>query len=59
MKRRLNVFLPPEYAIQLAEVAAVKRVSKSSLVAVALTNFLSPEMAESRERADGLVEQCL
>ncbi len=51
MKRRLNVFLPPEYAVQLAEIAAVKRVSKSSLVAVALTNFLSPEMAERRETA--------
>jgi hypothetical protein len=51
VKRRLNVFLPSEYAVQLAEIAAVKRVSKSSLVAVALANFLSPEMAESRERA--------
>jgi hypothetical protein len=51
VKRRLNVFLPSEYAVQLAEIAAVKRVSKSSLVAVALTNFLSPEMAERREQA--------
>jgi len=51
VKRRLNVFLPPEVGLQLAEVAAVKRVSKSSLVAVALTNFLSPEMAERRELA--------
>ena len=49
MKHRLNVFLPRDYAIQLAEIAAVKRVSKSSLVATALVNFLSPERADSRE----------
>jgi hypothetical protein len=51
VKKRLNVFLAPEYAHQLAEISAVKRVSKSSLVAVALGNFLSPEMAERREMA--------
>lgn len=49
MKRRLNVFLQLEHAYQLAEVAAVKGVSKSSLVATALSNFLSPEIAERRE----------
>lgn len=51
MKRRLNVFLQLEHAYQLAEVAAAKGVSKSSLVATALSNFLSPEMAERREAA--------
>jgi hypothetical protein len=51
MKRRLNVFLQLEHAYQLAEIAAVKGVSKSSLVAAALSNFLSPEIAEQRELA--------
>ena len=51
MKRRLNVFLQLEHAYQLCEVAAAKGVSKSSLVATALTNFLSPEIAEARELA--------
>jgi hypothetical protein len=64
VKHRLNVFLPRENAIALAEIAAVKRVSKSSLVALALANFLSPEKADKQEaltrrRTEKLIREVL
>ena len=48
---RLNVFLEPSHARRLEELAAVKGLSKSAIVAAALTSFLSPEGAERREAA--------
>src|ERR1700722_9142554 len=48
---RLNVFLEREHAKRLAELAAVKGLSKSAIVAAAIASFLSPEGAERRETA--------
>ncbi|MBY0467984.1 MAG: CopG family transcriptional regulator [Burkholderiaceae bacterium] len=44
---RLNLFIPPEHARRLEEVAAKKGVSKSSIVAAAL----SPDSGDQREAA--------
>jgi hypothetical protein len=52
MKRtRLNVFLEPEHAKRLEELAVMKDLSKSSLIAAALASFLSPDSADRREAA--------
>ena len=48
---RLNVFLEREHAKRLEELAAVKGLSKSAIVAAALASFLSPEGADRREAA--------
>jgi hypothetical protein len=48
---RLNVFLEREHAHRLAELAALKGLSKSAIVAAALASFLSPEEAHRRETA--------
>ena len=50
-RARLNVFLEVEHARQIEELAVVKRLSKSSIIAAALAAFLSPESAERREAA--------
>ena len=39
---RLNLFIQPEHAKRLDELAAKKGVSKSSIVAAALASWLSP-----------------
>jgi len=46
---RLNIYLHREHAKQLAALSKMQRVSKSSLVATALTWFLSPEGGQARE----------
>lgn len=48
---RLNVFLEPEHAERLADLAAFRGVSKSGLIAAALAAYLSPEGADQREAA--------
>jgi len=48
---RLNVFLEREHARRLEDLAAVKGLSKSAIVATALASFLSPEGADRREAA--------
>jgi hypothetical protein len=48
---RLNVFLEREHAKRLEELAAIKGLSKSAIVAAALGSFLSPEGADRREAA--------
>ncbi|CAM8753301.1 ribbon-helix-helix domain-containing protein [Burkholderia pseudomallei] len=48
---RLNLFIPPEHARRLDELAAKKGVSKSSIVAAALASWLSPEAGDQREAA--------
>ena len=48
---RLNLFIPPEHARRLEEVAAKKGVSKSSIVAAALASWLSPDSGDHREAA--------
>ena len=46
---RLNLFIQPEHARRLDELAAKKGVSKSSIVAAALASWLSPEAGDKRE----------
>lgn len=46
---RLNLFIQPEHARRLDELAAKKGVSKSSIVAAALASWLSPESGDHRE----------
>ena len=47
---RLNLFIQPEHAKRLDELAAKKGVSKSSIVAAALAS-LSPDAGDQREAA--------
>lgn len=46
---RLNLFIQPEHARRLDELAAKKGVSKSSIVAAALASWLSPDAGSQRE----------
>lgn len=48
---RLNLFIQPEHASRLDELAAKKGVSKSSIVAAALASWLSPDAGDQREAA--------
>lgn len=50
-QHRLNVFIQPEHSKRLDELAAMKGVSKSSIVAAALASWLSPDAADQREAA--------
>lgn len=50
-RTRLSVYLEPEADKRLAEVAALKGLSKSSIVAAALWSFLSPDGGDRREAA--------
>jgi len=52
MKRaRLNIFIEPEHAKRLDRLAVHKGVSKSAVIAAALSSFLSPDGADQREAA--------
>ena len=48
---RLNLFIEPEHARRLDELAAMKGLSKSSIIAAALASFLSPDSGDQREAA--------
>lgn len=48
---RLNLFITHEHAKRLNELAIKKGVSKSSIVAAALTSWLSPDAGDQREAA--------
>ena len=50
-QHRLNLFIQPEHARRLDELAAAKGVSKSSIVAAALASWLSPDAGDQREAA--------
>lgn len=50
-KTRLNVYLQRDHSKRVDELAAMKRLSRSSIVAAALASFLSPEGGERREAA--------
>lgn len=50
-RARLNLFIEPEHARRLDQLAAMKNVSKSSIVAVALSSWLAPEAGDQREVA--------
>ena len=52
-RARLNLFIEPEHARRLHQLAAMKGVSKSSIVAVALASWLSPDSGDQREAAIG------
>jgi hypothetical protein len=52
-RTRLNIFLEPEHAKRLDELATMKGLSKSSIIAAALASFLSPDSADRREAAIG------
>ncbi len=51
-KTRLNVYLERDHSQRVDELAAMKRLSRSSIVAAALAAFLSPEGGERREAGD-------
>ena len=48
-RARLNLFIEPEHAKRLDELAVRKGVSKSSIVALALSAWLRPEGGDPRE----------
>src|SRR3990167_8014070 len=50
-RARLNLFIQPEHAKRLNELAIKKGVSKSSIIAAALASWLSPESGDQREIA--------
>jgi len=50
-RTRLNLFIEPEHARRLDELAAMKGLSKSSIIAAALASFLSPDSGDQREAA--------
>lgn len=50
-RARLNVFLEPAHERRLAQLAGLKGVSKSGIVAAALSHYLSPDGGDRREAA--------
>ena len=50
-RARLNVYIEYEHAKRLGELAAMKGLSKSGIIAVALASFLSPDGGDAREAA--------
>jgi len=61
-RSRLNLYLQPAHAKRLDELATMRGLSKSSIVAAALASFLSPDGADQREaviarRLDRLTHQ--
>lgn len=50
-RARLNIFLEPDHARRLAQLAGMKGVSKSAIIASALASYLSPDGGDRREAA--------
>lgn len=50
-RTRLNLFIEPGHAKRLDELATMKGLSKSSIIAAALASFLSPDSGDQREAA--------
>ena len=50
-RKRLNVYLELEHVRRLRDMSMSKGISKSAIVAAALSTFLSPDSAERRELA--------
>ncbi len=50
-RARLNIFLDDDHARRLAQLAGMKGVSKSAIVAAALSSYLSPDGGDRREAA--------
>lgn len=51
-RHRLNIFLERDHARRLDELAAMKGLSKSSIIAAALSSFFSPDSGDQREAAN-------
>ncbi len=61
-RRRMNVYLPPELLVEIADFAARKKLSQSTIMEAAVMSFLSPDAADRREaaftrRLDRLIRQ--
>ncbi|MDZ4294319.1 MAG: CopG family transcriptional regulator [Hydrogenophaga sp.] len=50
-RTRLNIFIEPDHAKRLDQLATHKGVSKSAVIAAALASFLSPDGGDQREAA--------
>lgn len=50
-RTRLNIFIEPDHAKRLEQLAAQKGVSKSAVIVAALASFLSPDAGDQREAA--------
>jgi len=50
-RTRLNIFIEPDHAKRLEQLAAHRGVSKSAVIAASLASFLSPDAADQREAA--------
>ena len=50
-RTRLNIFIEPDHAKRLDQLATYKGVSKSAVIAAALAAFLSPDGGDQREAA--------
>lgn len=50
-RARLNIFLEPDHARRLTQLAGMKGVSKSAIIAAALSSYLSPDGGDRREAA--------
>jgi hypothetical protein len=50
-RARLNIFIEPDHAKRLEQIAAHKGVSKSAVISAALASFLSPDGGDQREAA--------
>jgi hypothetical protein len=50
-RTRLNIFIEPDHAKRLEQLAVHKGVSKSAVIAAALAAFLSPDAGDQREAA--------
>ena len=48
-RARLNIFVEPEHAKRLEDMAVHRGVSKSSVIAAALASFLSPDAMDQRD----------
>lgn len=48
-RARLNIFIQPEHAKRLDELATMKGLSKSAIIAMALASWLSPDAGDHRE----------
>lgn len=48
---RLNLYIEPEHMTRINRLALMKGVTKSSIVATALTSFLSPDAGDHRDAA--------
>ena len=50
-RARLNIFLEPDHGRHLSQLAGMKGVSKSAIVAAALSSYLAPDGGDRREAA--------